>query len=502
VSRRFVIGRGVLGRAALASALAAVIGFAAAAAQTTPQPGTDVNAARGDGITALHLAAEQGDVERARALLDAGADVGPGTRIGRYTPLHLAARGGHGAVVTLLLEAGADPLAVTTNSGATALHMAAGAVRGHGAVAVLLEHGADPDAREASAGQTPLMFAAAVNRAEAIAVLLEGGANPGLATDEVDVLRSLALDRESSRRFRERLRQPPETVDPYGPQPATHTTHTDEPGPAIVQAAIRAEREFLRSGHDVGPVDARSLARVGPDYPGGPDVVRPPYRESLVGRTGGMTALLYAAREGHRSTASLLVESGADLNQPTGGDQSTPMLVSVINGNYDLARDLLERGGDPNLVSDDGAGPLFATLNIEWSLRTWYPQPQAFRQQETHYLDFMRLLLDAGADPNQQTTDQRHHQTESGHQRGGAPEASDQPKIGLETRSDQQQRNPEPTDRKQRPRGDLLVREEPLEALRPDTPEDRRTDDDSSSQLPDHRREVDAAHESTEQAGD
>ena len=80
------------------------------------------------------------------------------------------------------------------------------------------------------------------------------------------------------------------------------------------------------------------------------------------------------------------------------------MLVAVINGNYDLARDLLERGADPNQVSDDDAAPLFATLNIEWSLRTWYPQPQAFRQQETHYLEFMRLLLEAGADPNQRTS--------------------------------------------------------------------------------------------------
>jgi ankyrin repeat protein len=80
------------------------------------------------------------------------------------------------------------------------------------------------------------------------------------------------------------------------------------------------------------------------------------------------------------------------------------MLVAVINGHYDLARDLLERGADPNLTSDDGAAPLFATLNIEWSLRTWYPQPAAFRQQETSYLELMQLLLDAGADPNQRTS--------------------------------------------------------------------------------------------------
>ena len=391
----------VLVRAALASVLAAVIGFAeGAAAQTVLPAGADVNAARGDGITALHLAAEQGDIEAVQALIDAGADLDAGTRIGHYTPLHLAARGGHGAVVTLLLEAGADPLAATTNSGATALHMAAGAVRGHGAVAALLEHGADPNALEASAGQTPLMFAAAANRGEATAVLLDGGADPGLATAEVDVLRNLALDRESSRRFRERLRQPPETVEPYGPQPATHTTHTDEPSPAIVQAAIRAEREFLRSGHDVGSVDARSLARVGSDYPGGPDVVRPPYRESLVGRTGGMTALLYAAREGHLDAAAVLLDGGTDIDQRS-ADGTSPLLMAALNGHFDLALELVERGADPNPAAiTDGATPLFATLQTQWAPKSNYPQPRAQDRQRAGHIEVLEALLEAGADPN------------------------------------------------------------------------------------------------------
>ena len=86
------------------------------------------------------------------------------------------------------------------------------------------------------------------------------------------------------------------------------------------------------------------------------------------------------------------------------GDQSSPLLVAVINGNYDLARMLLEHGADPNVLSDDGAGPLFATLNIEWSLRTWYPQPSMFRQQETSYLELAELLMKAGAEPNQRVS--------------------------------------------------------------------------------------------------
>ena len=55
-------------------------------------------------------------------------------------------------------------------------------------------------------------------------------------------------------------------------------------------------------------------------------------------------------------------------------------------------------------MSEDGVGPLFATVNQEWHLRTWYPQPTADEQQEISYLDLMRLLLEAGADVNARTT--------------------------------------------------------------------------------------------------
>src|SRR6188508_3112169 len=51
----------------------------------------DVNAPQGDGMTALHWAADRGDSAIADALLRAKANVASRTRIGAYTPLHIAA---------------------------------------------------------------------------------------------------------------------------------------------------------------------------------------------------------------------------------------------------------------------------------------------------------------------------------------------------------------------------------------------------------------------------
>ena len=116
---------------------------------------------------------------------------------------------------------------------------------------------------------------------------------------------------------------------------------------------------------------------------------------------GGMTPLLYAARQGHADVARALLDAGVDVNQRKGGDNASALLVATVNGQFDLATLLLDRGANPNLIAENGVGPLYAAINLMWAPRAGYPQPRAQVNQKVSYLDFMKRLLDAGADPNQ-----------------------------------------------------------------------------------------------------
>jgi ankyrin repeat protein len=74
--------------------------------------------------------------------------------------------------------------------------------------------------------------------------------------------------------------------------------------------------------------------------------------------------------------------------------------MATINGHFDLAMQLLERGAKPNLASDAGATPLFSAINTHWAPKSRYPQQHAYMLQQATYLDLMKALLKAGADPN------------------------------------------------------------------------------------------------------
>jgi ankyrin repeat protein len=94
------------------------------AVRTLLKNGEDVNAAQGDGMTALHWAARIGDLELTQMLLYAGANVKATTRLGGYTPLLLAADQGHATVIAALISGGADVKA-SNALGTTPLMLAA-----------------------------------------------------------------------------------------------------------------------------------------------------------------------------------------------------------------------------------------------------------------------------------------------------------------------------------------------------------------------------------------
>lgn len=366
-----------------------------AAVQALLKQGADPNVARGDGLTALHVAAQEGNLELVRTLLRAKADVRAKTRLGEYTPLHLAAEGGHAAVAQALIEAGADPAAVTTNTGATPLHLAAKAVNGESAVKVLLEKGAPVNAREAAAGQTPLMFAAAYGRTASVRELLEGGADPAIQTEVMDVLQHVALDRKADEKLRE-ARNEIRRAAPGGTGRAL--TVAEE------QKAIAAQREFLRNEQETAKAlegfKPEQLYGTGSFYRGGPEYVSMPI-ETLVGKTGGLTALHHAARAGHVEALRALLDGGAGIDQRS-GDGSTPLVLSLLNGQFDLAMELIQRGADVNIATEtDGVSPLFATLQTQWALKfTYQPQPRAHDNAKTGHLEVLKALLEKGANPN------------------------------------------------------------------------------------------------------
>ena len=374
-----------------------------AAVRSLLAEGADPNVAQGDGLTALHLAAQAGNLEIAELLLAGGAKVEAQTRIGGYTPLHLASQGAHGAVVSVLLAAGANAGAVTTTTGVTPLHLAAKAMDGEDAVKALLEHGAPVNAQESSAEQTALMFAASHGRTASVRELLSHRADPAISTEVVDALKRMVVDKEAQERFREALTEIRESAGAGTDRELT---------PSEQQAAIVAQREFLRSDDQIEellegfhPDDVSTIRPYyitqNNNFRSDVDIIGRPMMETLVGKTGGMTALLHAVREGQIEAVAALLDGGADIDQVS-GDGSTPLVLALLNGHFDLAMRLIERGANPHLATHtDGVSPLFAVLQTQWSLKfTYQPQPRAQDLQQTEYMEVLNALLDAGADPN------------------------------------------------------------------------------------------------------
>ncbi|PWU06070.1 MAG: hypothetical protein C5B51_13105 [Terriglobia bacterium] len=283
------------------------------------------------------------NAEALQSLLQKQADVNAPQADGA-TALHWAVRHDDAATVDLLVRAGANVNAANRD-GATAMYLAC--VNGSAAmIEKLLNAGVDANATFLMHQETPLMEAARTGNLAAVKLLVEHGAQVNA---------------------RETLRQ---------------TT-------AIMWAAEQDHADIVRylaaSGADVNAQSAinEPKKRYGVNYKG------------TEAKTGGLNSLVLAAREGALGSLAALIDAKADVNKRT-GDGSTAMLVAIQNGHYDIARYLLEHGADPNLANEKGWNPLYLAVkhrNIETGT---IPVPNA-----NQALDFIKMLLDHGADTNQ-----------------------------------------------------------------------------------------------------
>jgi ankyrin repeat protein len=251
-----------------------------------------------------------------------------------------------------LIAAGANVNALTT-TGTTPLMFAA-AAGDERVVTTLIENGADVNATDTPKSLTPLMYAATHGRTAAVRRLLEHGAPPDMTSKVVDVSNQTTPEEETAQRQRQQGR------------PVT--------GAAGAAAALPRTRV--------------------------PGLDRPLRYSELIGALGGLSALQFAAREGHIEIAKALLDGGADINQRNPGAGSTPLVTAIINGNFDLAMHLIERGADVNQAAKNGVAPLYATHNMQWHNKSPHPQPTEYQQQRTGYLTLLRTLLEKGADPN------------------------------------------------------------------------------------------------------
>jgi uncharacterized protein len=291
-------------------------------------------------------AVKSGDRAAAIKLIDQHADVNKPESNGT-TPLIWAVHENDVDMVGRLIKAGANVMA-TNNYGASPMSEAA-VVGDVEVLEKLLKAGAHADFPNPE-GQTPLMVIARTDNVEAAKVLLKHGAD---VNKTEHWLGQTAL-----------------------------MWATAEKKPTMVKLLVE-------HGADV---NAKSVVH---------DWRRPvtaePREKQLP--SGGMTPLLFAAREGCADCAKTLVEAKADVNL-TDPDGVSPLLVALLNAHFDVAKYLLEHGANPNKWDWWGRSPIYAA--VDYNTLPHGGRPDQISLDKTTCIDMIKLLLDAGANPNLQ----------------------------------------------------------------------------------------------------
>jgi ankyrin repeat protein len=121
---------------------------------------------------------------------------------------------------------------------------------------------------------------------------------------------------------------------------------------------------------------------------------------------GALTALTFAARANDLESVKVLLDAGVDVNQQTGYDWS-PLLAAAQNRYYKLGAYLIERGADVNLPNKGGWTPLYVATDNRNIENGDYP----VRKPDMDHLEFIRLLIDKGADVNHRVKDSTETRT-------------------------------------------------------------------------------------------
>jgi ankyrin repeat protein len=374
----------------------------------------DVNAPQVDGATALHWAVYRDDLETASQLIRAGANVTTPNREGT-TPLFMASLYGNPKMIELLIKAGADAKALGPNGETTVMFAARNG--NPEAIKALVAAGADVNAAEKMRGTTALMWATTERHPGAVKALIELGADYSAKSGPAGLPRNrtvgpingnaVALAGQRRRAAAAAGRTIEEQIqfeqfngtfvgagDGFGAgQPdAAPAAAARGRGAAAARgtpgaAGRGAAAGGAAAGRGAAPRAAAPAADNGADQ--ADDIVA-----GLVGGgSGGLTPLVFAARENDIESAKILLDAGADVNQTTEYGW-TPLLTAVNNRNYKLAALLLERGANPKLANKGGWTPLYLATdnrNIEGGD---YPVPKA----DMDHMDMIKLLLAKGAD--------------------------------------------------------------------------------------------------------
>ena len=290
----------------------------------------------------LLQAAKSGDTTAALALLGKRADPN-GSEPDGTTPLHWAVRNNDTTLVERLIKAGADVKAAN-RYGITAIALACES--GSGAIVQkLLAAGVTANAT-GPYGETALHTCAHSGNVDAVKVLIANGA---------------ALDGGDSWRGQTPLMW------------ATAEGHAD------------VMRVLIEAGADVNTrstIIAWERQRTSEPR----DKWLPP---------GGLTPLLFAAREGCVDCAKVLLSSGAnpDIVDP---DQYTPLILALINGHFDVAGALIDAGADIDMQDKVGRTALWAAVDAHTIPSSNRPAPRETDDMLSS-MDIITKLLDRGA---------------------------------------------------------------------------------------------------------